>query len=380
MLLNSPFVMLISHPEIPMPQTLIHLTAAAFADRERLLVEHGLLTAGAFRFESGVCGLRLKNELGELIMLPFQGQQIWSAAFGGRNLTMQTMFREPRPTQVFLETYGGFLLHCGATAMGGPAKDDTHPLHGELPNAPYGKAWLIAGEDRRGAYIGLGGEYEHKVFFSHHYVARPEVRLYAGASRFPVAITIQNLKRTPMDLMYLAHVNFRPVDNGRLVYSAPCTPEHVRVRRNIPAHIRPAPGYAEFLDELASHPERHNILTPGLAFDPEVVFYVDYLADETGWAHTMQVHPDGSADYLGHRPDQLDHGIRWISRTPEQDALGMVEPATAEPEGYLAAKAKGHVRSLPGSTAVRFEIEPGYLAPAEAAAMAARIERIVAGR
>ena len=59
----------------------------------------------------------------------------------------------------------------------------------------------------------------------------------------------------------------------------------------------------------------------------------------------------------------------------------MVEPATAEPEGYLAAQAKGHVRRLPGGAADRCEIEPGIsLAPAEAAAMAARIERIVAGR
>jgi hypothetical protein len=38
------------------------------------------------------------------------------------------------------------------------------------------------------------------------------------------------------------------------------------------------------------------------------------------------------------------------------------------------------VRSLPGGAAIRFEIEAGYLPPAEAAAMAARIERIVAGR
>ena len=48
----------------------------------------------------------------------------------------------------------------------------------------------------------------------------------------------------------------------------------------------------------------------------------------------MQVHPDGTADYIGHRPDQLDHGVRWICRTPDQDALGICLPATAEPEGY----------------------------------------------
>ncbi len=360
-----------------MTETILHLTTAFFSEREHVVIEHGPLIAGAFRYDSGVCALRLKNELGELVMLPFQGQQIWSAAFGGRNLTMKSMFSQPNATRTYLETYGGFLIHCGATAMGVPTGQDTHPLHGELPNAPYQKAWLVAGEDERGAYLALCGEYEHTVAFSTHYVAQPEVRIYAGASLFSVSISISNLKRTPMDLMYLAHVNFRPVDYGRLVYSAACTPETVRVRKSVPSHVHPLPGYAEFLAELAEHPDRHNVLTPGLGFDPEVVFYVDYLTDAAGWAHTLQMHPDGSADYISHRPDQLDHGVRWICRTPDQDAIGMVLPATAEPEGYHAERAKGNVRTLPGGESVRFDMEMGYLAPDEAAKMEDKINQLV---
>jgi len=363
-----------------MTQTIIHLQPGFFESKERVLVEAGPLSASAFRYDSGVAGLRLKNELGELAMLPFQGQQIWSVAFGGRELAMRTPFTEPRPTRAYLETYGGFLLHCGATAMGVPTGVDTHALHGELPNAPYQKAWITAGEDDRGRYIGLGGEYEHIVFFNDHYIAMPEVRLYAGSSRFSVSISITNLKGTPMDLMYLAHVNFRPVDNGQLIYSAPCTPASVRVRKSIPSHVKPPPGYAEFLAELTEHPERHNILKPGLAFDPEVVFFVDYLADADGWAHTMQLHPDGTADTIAHRPEQLNHGVRWISRTPDQDTLGMCLPATAEPEGYHAEKAKGNVRSLAVGATARFDMEMGYLTAAQAVEMAEKIRRIVPSR
>ena len=362
-----------------MSQTVVHLQPIFFDEKERPLVEVGPLSASALRYDSGVAGLRLKNELGELTMLLFQGQQIWSVAFGGRNLAMRTPFTEPRPTRVYLETYGGFLLHCGATAMGVPTGADTHPLHGELPNAPYQKAWIVAGEDNRGRYIGLSGEYEHIVFFNDHYVAVPEVRLYAGSSRFSVSISITNLKGTSMDLMYLAHANFRPVDNGRLIYSAPCTPATVRVRKSIPSHVKPPPGYAEFLAELTEHPKRHDVLAPGLAFDPEVVFFLDYLADADGWAHSIQIHPDGSADYIAHRPEQLDHGIRWISRTADQDCLGLCLPATAEPEGYSAEKAKGNVCSLPGGESVRFDMEAGYLSPAEATQMEDRIGRLLAG-
>ena len=87
------------------------------------------------------------------------------------------------------------------------------------------------------------GEYRHTVAFSTNYAARPLAKLYAGASRCTVTLTVENLKKTSMELMYMAHVNFRPVDNGRLVYSAPCTPEHVRVRKSIPSHVKPGPGY-----------------------------------------------------------------------------------------------------------------------------------------
>jgi hypothetical protein len=358
-------------------ETVINITSQFFSERERTLVEHASLAASTFLFESGVPGLRLRNELGELVMLPFQGQQIWSAAFGGRNLTMKSMFVEPRPTREYLETYGGFLVHCGATAMGVPSREDTHPLHGELPNAPYQKAYVAVGEDENGAYVGLGGRYQHTVAFNHNYVAEPFVKVYAGSTLFKVAMIVANLKRSTMELMYLAHVNFRPVGNGRLVYSAPCTPEHVRVRTSIPSHIRPLPGYVEFIQELGREPEKHNVLAPGLLFDPEVVFYIDYVADKDGWAHSMQVHPDGSADYIRHRPDQLDKGIRWISLTADQEALGLVVPATAEPEGYLAEQAKGNVKVLPPQGEFRFELEIGTLTPPEAERMEEKIAGIV---
>jgi|YNPNPStandDraft_1061719.scaffolds.fasta_scaffold00735_6 hypothetical protein len=358
-------------------ETTIYLAPEFFTDREKLLVDAPPLSASAFRFESGVCGVRLANEVGSLVLLPFQGQQIWSAEMGGRNLTMKSMFTSPRPTRVYLETYGGFFLHCGATAMGVPSKEDTHPLHGELPNAPYQRAWLVVGEDDHGLYLGLSGEYQHTVAFNHNYVARPLVRLYAGSTLFRVELTVTNLKHSEMELMYLAHANFRPVDNGRLVYSALCDPQHVRVRRSIPSHIRPPAGYLEFLEELALHPEKHHLLSPDLRFDPEVVFFIDYLADEEGWAHSMQLHPDGSADYIAHRPDQLDKGIRWISRTADQDALGIVLPATAEPEGYLAEKAKGNLKIIPPLGEFHCEMVMGVLSPREAEQMAEKIAGIV---
>lgn len=357
--------------------TTVHLSPAFFQAKEHVLIEAGELTASTFLYESGVAALRLTNSQGELILLPFQGQQIWAATFGGRNITMHSMFDQPRATRNYLETYGGFLLHCGATAMGVPMGADTHPLHGELPNAPYQQAWVTVGEDAGGAYIAVGGSYQHTVAFSFNYVAKPLVKLYAGANRCTIAMTVTNLKQTPMELMYMAHVNFRPVDHGQLVYSAPCTPETARLRKSIPAHVQPTPEYLAFLQELARDPAQHNVLRPELAFDPEVVINFDYLADDDGWAHTMQVHPDGTADYICHKPAQLDKGVRWICRTPDQDALGMVLPATAEPEGYHAEKAKGNIKVLAAGASFTCEMEAGVLTATEAAAIGKRIAQIL---
>ncbi len=360
-------------------ETKIHLTPAMFTEQSRPLVEIGPLTASAFRFASGVCAVQLANERGALVLLPFQGQQIWSAAFAGRGLTMKSMFEQPRPGVPFLETFGGFMQHCGAIAMGGPSPKDTHPLHGELPNAPYQEAYLLAGEDSSGAYLALGGAYRHTVAFGFNYVAEPQVRLYAGAASFSIDMTITNLKASAMELMYLMHVNFRPVDHARLVYSADYTPEHVRVRSGIPAHIKPLPGYVEFLQELKEHPEKHHVLLPELKFDPEVAIFIDYRADENGWAHSLQVHPDGSADYVSHRPDQLPRATRWLCRTPDQDALALVEPGTAEPEGYLAEKAKGNLLILGPGSRYTCRVIVATLSASEAQAVEAKINQ-VAGR
>jgi hypothetical protein len=362
-----------------MPANIVHLTPEQFGERERRVVEWGPLSASTFRYASGVAALRLQNELGEVIVLPYQGQQIWSASFLGRDLTMRSMFDEPRPTRNYLETYGGFLLHCGATSMGVPGPEDSHPLHGELPNAPYRAAYLLAGEDEKGLYLAVGGEYRHTVAFSTDYRAEPMVKLYSQSSLLSVDFQLTNLKRSPMELMYLAHVNFRPIDGGRLKYSAKADPEHVRVRRSVPSHVRPAAGYVEFLDELARDPARHHLLERGLAFDPEVAFFIDYLQDESGWAHSLQIHPDGTADYIGHRPDELDKAVRWICRTPDQDALGIVLPGTAEPEGRSAESAKGNIKVLPANGDFRCSMVIGAMQESEALDMRERIEAMVAG-
>jgi hypothetical protein len=153
----------------------------------------------------------------------------------------------------------------------------------------------------------------------------------------------------------------------------------MRVRSNIPSFKEAAPGYLEFVKRLQEDPSRHLVFEPGQVYDPEVVFYLAYLAGRDGWARTLQIHPDGSADLMRHRPDQLDQGVRWICLTADQEALGM-EPGTAGVEGFSAEKKKGHVRSLPGGSTFALDLEIGVLTPEEARREQACIDAILSGK
>jgi hypothetical protein len=360
----------------------LHLRPGHFGDGEQFLAESGDLTASTLTFASGVRAVRVRGPRGEMVVLPFQGQQIWSLALapeGGppRPLGFRAMMAEPQPTRDFLATFGGFLQHCGLLAVGGPGPTDTHPLHGELPNAPFQQAWVAVGEDARGPFVGVGGRYTHGVAFSHNYAFEPLVKMYGDASLVNITVDVTNQKQTPMEMFYLAHVNFRPVDHGRIVYSAQRTPAHVRARTEIPGHITPKPGYREFLEQLGRDPTVHETLLPGQAYDPEAVFFIDYEADGDGWAHTMQVHPDGSADYLRHRPAELRRATRWISRTADQDAIALAEVGTSEPEGYTREKEKGNAMVLGPGERYHASFDAGVLAADDARRMEQHIGSFV---
>lgn len=356
----------------------IELSAGMFGEAERELVRMGEFAVSTFLYRSGVAGLRVRNARGEIVVLPFQGQQVWRAVFDGRDLTMRSMFEEPVATRVYLETYGAFLIHCGLAGLGAPGPGDSHVLHAELPNAPFQEAWLEL--DEAAGTVAVCGSYRHTVAFTTNYRATVRTALAAGSALMEVGVGVENLKATPMDLMYLAHANFRPVDHGELHYTARYDAEAVRVRRSIPAHVTPKPGYAEFIAALAEDPAPHHVLRPGMAFDPEVVFSIDMDADDEGLAHAMQQHPDGTADYLSYRPEQAPRCQRWICRTPDQDGLGFAFPATSGVEGHAAEKARGNVPELAGGATWRLDMTMGLLTAEEARAAVARIARVNAER
>lgn len=355
----------------------LHLPPAIFDPVERTVATMGTTRVSTFRYASGIAALRIVSDRAEAVVLPFTGHQIWRAAFDGRDPTMLSMFDEPVAAAHFLQSYGAFFQHCGLTGMGAPGPDDRHELHGELPLAPFEDCTVTL--DEAAGRVSVAGRYHHRMAFAADYIATATVSITAGAARIDIALDVENRRAAAMDLMYLGHANFRPVDGSTLIYAAPYTPEAVRVRRSVPAHIAPPPGYDAFVDRLAADPACHHRIDPALPCDPEIVFNLDMRSDAAGQSHAMQRHPDGSADVISYDTATLPMAVRWLCRTGDQQALGLASPATSGVEGHAAEKAAGRVTTLAprGHWSARMTV--GRLTAAEAEAMAHHIDRI-AGR
>ncbi len=215
---------------------IIHLQESFFVEKEKVLFESGALTASTFIYSTGIRAVRLSNDMGHIVMLPYNGQMIWEAVFEGRSIGMKTLYGEPRNVPFWLDTYGCYFMHCGALRMGCPGPEDTHPIHGELPYARYDSAAVVAGADKRGEYIGLTGVYEYNRGFAEKYHAKPVVRLYKGSGMLDIGMDIENLTGYPMELMYMAHINNRAVTGGEFVQSFGAVPENMSIRATPPSH------------------------------------------------------------------------------------------------------------------------------------------------
>ena len=354
-------------------QVVIDLASVSFTAHEAVLARAGAISVSSFRYPSGVAALRIVNRVGEIVVLPFHGQQIWDATFYGRRLTMRSIFDEPTASRDYLHNYGGFLLHCGATAMGNPGAGDTHPLHGELPNAPFDQAQLATGLGDA-PFVELSGTYHHKVAFGANYAFTPALRLHEDTGRLDLGITVRNLRSKPMELMYLAHINFRPVDGASIVDAVPDTTGAMRVRRRLPEFFTPDAAYRELLKSVAAEPGLHRPIVAGRRIDPELVIALDCVAGADGWSHALQRLPDGTADFVSHRPTELTHAVRWMTRNGDEDALGLVLPATAEADGREAERAKGNVRSLAPGAEFHCTLAFGALTASEVPALLDSIE------
>ena len=288
----------------------------------------------------------------------------------GKEISMQTTIKEPQKSAVYLENYGGFLYHCGVISFGAP--DAAHPHHGEIPNAEYDSAYIICDEDENGKYICLGGELNHDTAFIRKYRFSPEIKIYEDSSLFRINVKLENLRAYSMEYMYLCHINFRPFDGAELIASTKYDPEHIKIYRT-----EGSKALTDYMDNLEKDLTIMNKVDRyGQCYDPEICFGIKYEADKNGRAYTLQYTEEGAC-YVSHPADILTNGVRWISRTENEDSMGMVLPATAEHIGYENAKKNNQLKVLGANETLEFYIEAGYINKNDAGIVKQKIDSII---
>ncbi|MGD1831758.1 MAG: hypothetical protein ACPKOP_00280 [Sphaerochaetaceae bacterium] len=324
-------------------QAKIFLDPSFFNQSENPLYHSKKLTVSLFRYKSGVEAVRVNIGRGEFVWLPYLGQQVWDWKVDGRSQKFSGFMNEPAYGKTFVENYGAFMIHCGFTGMGNPKADDTHLHHGELPVSRFNQAWLEFCDDELFP-IALCGVFNYKVPFKGEYRFAPKVYLGHDGLSAKVAVDAENVSHTPLEYMYLAHINFdfagsKTINYGDYQFDA----EHVRIIGGGP--------YAQEPDQLLS-------LSDEDVFDPEVVAVLSHKTDYE-FISTLRKE-DGSSRWVSQQTKGLDHTVMWMTHNADRGANGFALPATAGPEGKNIERALKKVKTLKAKGSVRFEYAFGY--------------------
>ncbi|WET40709.1 aldose 1-epimerase family protein [Citrobacter enshiensis] len=324
-----------------------------FGEHPRVLLENGDFTVTAFRYPSGVEGLRVQNSRGHLVILPWMGQMIWDAQFDGHDLTMRNMFSQPKPATEVVATYGCFAFHSGLLANGCPSAEDTHPLHGEMSCAAMDDVWL----ELDGDSLCVTGRYEYVMGFGHHYQAQPAVKMRKASALFDIQMTVTNLASVAMPLQYMCHMNYAYVPEATFSQNIP--DEALKLRESIPAHVKPTEPWLAFNQRILQGEASLATLNEPAFYDPEIVFFADKLDTYTDHPEFSMIAPDGTTFVTRFASSELNYVTRWILYNGDQQVAAFALPATCRPEGFLAAQQNGTLLYLPPQQTRSFTVTTG---------------------
>ncbi|HHR8351213.1 TPA: aldose 1-epimerase family protein [Salmonella enterica subsp. enterica serovar Thompson] len=335
--------------------TRITLWRELFNEQPRILLENDDFTVTAFRYASGVEGLKIQNSRGHLVILPWMGQMIWDAQFDGHDLTMRNMFRQPKPAAEVVATYGCFAFHSGLLANGCPSPEDTHPLHGEMPCAAMDDAWL----ELEGDNLRVTGRYEYVMGFGHHYQAQPAVVMRKASALFDIQMTVTNQASVAMPLQYMCHMNYAYVPNATFRQNIPDTA--LKLRESVPAHVKPTAQWLAFNQRLLQGEASLATLNAPGFYDPEIVFFADELDKYTDTPEFSMIAPDGTTFVTRFASAELNYVTRWILYNGDQQVAAFALPATCRPEGFLAAQRNGTLLQLEPQQTRTFTVTTGIV-------------------
>ena len=309
----------------------LYLYPYFFTSTEQKLYQDASATITTFLYESGVEAVRITIGKGQFIWLPFLGQQLFDWKVNGKSQKFTGFMDEPSYNKSFLENYGAFLIHCGITAMGNPKIKDSHIQHGELPIAVFDDAWIECNAHDDQHPISLHGTYHWKIPFKGEYIFSVSLAIALDGLSVLSDITIKNCSHTPLEYMYLCHINFDFLHAKSIEYGQyPFNNSRLRIIGD---------------DVYKQDPSKLLTLHDEMVFDPEVVAVLHH-EDSTSLFTSKLIRSDGSMCWVTQDTKNLNHTVLWMTHNQDRGACGFALPSTAGPEGKNAESNMKNVRTL----------------------------------
>ncbi|MFZ4614950.1 MAG: DUF4432 family protein [Rectinemataceae bacterium] len=318
-----------------------------FKEQERQLLKSPDFSVSLFRYRSGVEAARIRTGRGEFVWLPYLGQQIWDWSVDGKSQKFDGFVKEPAYGRNFLQNYGGFLIHCGMTAMGNPGEGDTHPQHGELPVARFDEAWIEVTQENGSEALRFKGHLHWHIPFVSEYSCVTELWIPSNGLSIHAELLLENPTAHAMEYMYLAHINFPFKGAERILSTVPFDQTHVRIRN-------------ETIPDLSAQPEAIKLIGQADPYDPELVAIVNDMDALGGNVGSALVCTDGTIRWVSQEGPSLDHHVVWITHNEDRGACGFHLPSTDGPDGYRSEKARGTVKQLPARGSITMKYSCGY--------------------
>ena len=328
------------------------LDRSMFTETEHELLRTSSYSVSTFRYRSGVEAVRIRAGRGEFTWLPYLGQQIWDWSVDGKSQKFTGFVNKPSYGKNFLQNYGGFLIHCGMTAMGNPSANDKHPQHGELPVARFDEAWIEIRRDGGEETLFLSGSLHWHVPFVAEYRCMPSLGIAPDGLSVRAEVRLENPTASAMDYMYLAHINFAFSGAKTILSTVPFDPARVSVRNEV------FPG-------LIANPESIKRIEATAAYEPELVAIVNGAGGEAASSRpetsgSILERDDGTCYWVSQATEILDHHVIWITHNADRGACGFHLPSTAGPTGFENEKALGSIKQLQPRSGVTLRFACGF--------------------
>jgi hypothetical protein len=200
----------------------------------------------------------------------------------------------------------------------------------------------------------------------------------SGKKTLRIVLSVVLVAATLVCGVYVYHYESKKPDEAR-IESAKKDKEHMKVDpTELGGDSARAVRIREYGKKLLEDPALSDVLdSKTQCYDPEMCINICYESDKKGWAHAMQVMPEGDACYVGFCTKNLPYALRWFCRTTDEDGVGIALPTTGTNRSTVYQKENGYYNTLiPGAhDSLRFDF--GYLCKEKAQGMEHYIEDIL---